>query len=116
MDLNAELIAALDRLATAVARNKQAEHALEESAGHLAEQTSEATRAAFTRCEVRTRRSRLHVRLAAEHLEALRRQMRDDQRRVPARFRRRREGSGPAFDLAGHPDLETDAVASLVSD
>jgi hypothetical protein len=116
VDLNAELIAALDRLATALAQNKQAEADLEESAGHLAEQTREATRAAFARSEVRARRSRLHVRLAAEHLEAVRRRIRDDQRRVPARFRRRREGSRPALDLVARPDREADTVPSLVSD
>jgi hypothetical protein len=116
VDLNTELIAALDRLASAVARSERAEEALRESAGHLAEQASEASRTAFARCELRARRSRLHVRLAADHLEAVRREVRDDQRRVPARFRRRREGSRPAFDLVGRHDLEVDPMPSLMSD
>lgn len=116
VDLNTELIAALDRLASAMARRERAEEALREGARHLAEQASDASRAAFARCEQRARRSRLHVRLAAEHLEAVRRRTRDDRRRVPARFRRRREGSGRLVDLVGHHDLEADRLPSLVSD
>jgi hypothetical protein len=104
-----EVRAALDRLALALAASERADAALAESARRLVAQPGDAARTAFARCEVRARRARLHVRLWTAKLDALREQVRDDQRRVPARFRRRREDPATMLDLVGHRDPEPDA-------
>jgi hypothetical protein len=110
-----EVRAALDRLAVALADSARVEAAFQECARHLAAQASEAARVAFARSEVRARRARLHVRLAAEHLEAVRKQVRDDRRRVPARFRRREDPM--PLDVVGHHDVDVESVLqSVLSD
>jgi hypothetical protein len=114
VDAKPDVLAALDRLAVALADSARVEAAFQESARHLAAQASEASRVAFARSEVRARRARLHVRLAAEHLEAVRKQVRDDRRRVPARFRRRREDPMPGLGLVGHHDVEVEPVLQNV--
>jgi hypothetical protein len=109
--------AALRRLALALVDDERAQAALQESARRLAARESDPAQAAFARCEVRARRTRLHLRLAVAHLDAARREFRDDQRRVPARFRRRRSGPWPTLDLVGHRDSDVDsALQRVVSD
>lgn len=113
MDMTPELSAALDRLASALVKHERVARALHESAGRLADapQATDAAVAAFTRCELAERRARLHVELARKRLGALRAQLRDDQRRVPARFRKRHAERLPSLDIVGRGDLEASAVS-----
>jgi hypothetical protein len=77
----------LHRLARALLERREAERALIAAAEHAAEGDA-ATLLALQRCEVFERRARLHVEIARTMLARRRAAFLDDQRRVPAAFRR----------------------------
>lgn len=82
---------ALMRLAHAVGRQQDAERALVAAALRVSsagDAASVASLRALARCEVLERRARLHVDIARKALARQRAAVLDDQRRVPATFRR----------------------------
>ena len=95
---------ALERLARAVARQQDAERALVAAALRVSggARTPVALRA-LQRCEVLERRSRLHVELARGALARGRATLLDDQRRVPAVFRRVPPRAAAAMEVLGTP-------------
>lgn len=95
---------ALQRLARAVALQQDAERALVAAALRVSGgAATPAALRALSRCEVLERRARLHVDLARSALAGLRASRLDDQRRVPAAFRRlpQRNGRGAGMEVVG---------------
>jgi hypothetical protein len=99
-----ELEPLLVRLASALVALDEAEAALAAAAQRLAANPgAPSAMRAMARCDVLQRRARLHAELARRALSLGRADLLDDQRRVPAAFRRRRQGSGPAVEVLGAP-------------
>jgi len=91
----------LDRLARAVVAHDESAAALAAAARRMAASPgSPGPARALARCEVLERRARLHVELARRALAARRSGLLDDQRRVPAAFRRRPD-RGPSVEVLG---------------
>jgi hypothetical protein len=103
--LFAELEPLLERLAHALVAHDATEAALAAAAQRVASSpTSASALRAMARCEVLERRARLHVELARRALSRRRSGYLDDQRRVPAAFRRRQQrGGGPSVEVLGAP-------------
>lgn len=99
-----ELEPHLAHLARALSAHQDAEAALAAAARRIAggSATAGALRS-MARAEVLERRARLHVTLARQALAGARAASLDDQRRVPAAFRRRRETGPPAVEVLGAP-------------
>ena len=96
MPLFPELEPLLERLARAQVAHDEASAALTAAAKRLAAGPGGGGAAlrALARCEVLERRARLHLELARTTLERRRAELLDDQRHVPAAFRRRRNNNG----------------------
>jgi len=98
-----ELEPLLERLARALMAQDEAADALAAAARRVAASPgSPGPARALHRCEVLERRARLHVELARSALARRRGDLLDDQRRVPAAFRRRRN-HGRAVEVLGAP-------------
>lgn len=112
-----ELEPYLERLARAVAAHEDAEVALAAASRRLVAGSGSTTAVrAMARCEVLERRARLHVELARRALRGARSTVLDDQRRVPAAFRRHRNGTGngvpPVEVLGSRVERARDRAAS----
>jgi len=106
---------ALMRLAHAVGRQQDAERALVAAALRVSSAGGAASLAslrALARCEVLERRARLHVELARRALSRQRAAVLDDQRRVPAAFRRLVPRAAPVEVLGTAAPRERSASAS----
>lgn len=98
----AELEPLLADLARKLVAHDEAEAALQTAARRLAASPGSVTALrAMARCEALERRRRLHVELARAAVARQRGTRLDDQRRVPAAFRRRVDRSTPPVEVVG---------------
>ena len=111
-----ELEPLLAHLSRAVLAHEEAQDALsaaaQRAAGAPGAPGSSAALRALARCEVLERRARLHVELARQAVARRRSQLLDDQRRVPAAFRKRNSRSNPSVEVLGAPAQRTTARPS----
>jgi hypothetical protein len=99
--LDPDLQLLLDRLARALLKHQEAERSLLAAAERVSERGDTPALLALTRCEVVERRARLHVEIARNALARHRGAFLDDQRRVPAAFRRVTPRRTAAIEMVG---------------